>query len=188
MKSKNEQRNLHQAYALYTRIPALILGITVLFIISFAVLYVVFDIFAFIIVLIAVAFVSFTTYAVFYIVVSRRLRQTFFKQIYETTYKNLNKIKDNDTNLLSYGNSDIKEIQMLDKATNDLKKKLNASYLVLTNPDYSQFDIEYVDKSKDLITFKSFKANLSNIIFVSQSFRNVLIEVYYELPADTEIK
>ena len=188
MKSKNEQRNLHQAYALYTRIPALILGITVLFIILFVVLYVFFDIFAFIIVLIAVAFISFTTYAVFYIVVSRRLRQTFFKQIYETTYKNLNKIKDNDTNLLSYGNSDIKEIQMLDKATIDLKKKLNASYLVLTNPDYSQFDIEYVDKSKDLITFKSFKANLSNIIFVSQSFRNVLIEVYYELPTDVEIK
>ena len=187
MKDKNKQRTLQDAYALYTRIPALILGITVLLSIALTVLYVVFKIYAFIIVFIVVAVISFSSYAVFYFIVSRRLKQIFFKQIYETTYKNLTKIIDNDTSLVSYGNSDIKEVQMLDYATTELRKKLNSSFLILTTPDYSKLNLEYVDKSKDLITFKSFKNNLSNIIFVSQSFRNVLIEVFYELPADISI-
>ncbi|MBR4378115.1 MAG: EAL domain-containing protein [Bacilli bacterium] len=188
MSNTNKQRNLQQAYALYTRIPALILGITLLFSIIFAVFYVVFKSIAFIIILAVVAGLSFIAYAIFYIVVSRRLKQTFYKQIYETTYKNINKINNNDTSLLSYGNSDIKEVQMLDKATEDLRKKLNSSFLVVSVPDYSKLNLDYVDKDKNLITYKSFRANLSNIIFVSQSFRNVLIEVYYELPADEKLK
>ena len=183
MRKDNNERNLQQAYALYTRVPALILGITVILSIALTVLYVFFKIFALIIVLIVVAAVALTSYIIFYILVSRRLRQVIFKQVYETTYKNLQKIENNDTNLLSYGNSDIKEVRMLDKATMDLKKKLNASYLVVTTPDYSKFNLEYVDESKSLVTFKSFKENLTNIIFVSQSFRNVLIEVFYELPS-----
>ncbi len=184
MADKNKQTTLQGVYALYTRIPALILGVTVLLSILFSVLYVVYKIFAFIIILIVIAGISFIIYAVFYFIVSKRLKQTFYKQIYETTYKNLNKIKDNDTSLLSYGNSDIKEVQMLDTATSELRKKLNSSFLVLATPDYSKLNLEYIDESKDLVEFKSFKANLSNIIFVSQSFRNVLIEVFYELPAD----
>ena len=184
MAKNNKQRTIQDAYALYTRIPALILGITILLSIALTVLYVVFKIFAFIIVLIVVAVISFSAYAVFYFIVTKRLKQIFFKQIYETTYKNLNKIKDNDTSLLSYGNSDIKEVQMLDTATGELRKKLNSSFLILATPDYSKLNLEYVDKEKDLITFQSFKSNLSNIIFVSQSFRNVLIEVFYELPTE----
>ena len=187
MAKKNKQRNLQQAYALYTRVPALILAITILVSIALAVFYVVYKEFAFIIVLIVFSAVSFIGYGIFYIIISLRLKQTFFKQIYETTFMNLQKIKDNDASLLSYGNSDIKEVRMLDKATMDLRKKLNSSFLIVTTPDYSNLNLEYVDKSKDLITFKSFKVNLSNIIFVSQSFRNVLIEVFYDLPADTFI-
>ena len=47
--TKNKQRNLQQAYAFYTRIPALILGIAILLSIMFAVFYVVFKHIAFII-------------------------------------------------------------------------------------------------------------------------------------------
>ena len=184
---QKKQRNLQQAYALYTRIPALILGITILLSIALATLYAIFKIFAFIIILLVISGVSFVAYAVYYFIISKRLKQTFYKQIYETTYTNLNKIKDNDTSLISYGNSDIKEVRMLDKATMDLRKKLNSSYLVVTTPDYSKLNLDYVDKEKNLITFKSFKVNLSNIIFVSQSFRNVLIEVFYGLPADAKL-
>ena len=49
-----KQRNIQQAYALYTRIPALILGITILLSVAFATLYVVFKIFAFIIILLVI--------------------------------------------------------------------------------------------------------------------------------------
>ena len=186
--TKNKQRNIQQAYALYTRIPALILGLTIVLSITFATLYAVFHHISFLITLAIISFNSFVSYIIFYFIISKRLKQVFFKQLYETTYINLNKIKENDTNLLSYGNSDIKEIRMLDKATLDLRKKLNSSFLVVSVPDYSKLSLDYVDASKNLITFKSFKANLANIIFVSQSFRNVLIEVYYELPAGEKLR
>ena len=185
---KNKQRNLQQAYALYTRIPALILFVTILLTITFATLYAIFHHISFLITLAVISFNAFISYVIYYFVISKRLKQTIFKQIYETTYINLNKIKDNDTNLLSYGNSDIREVRKLDKATMDLKKRLNSSFLVVSVPDYSKLNLDYVDQEKRLITFKSFKDNLSNIIFVSQSFRNVLIEVYYELPADEKLK
>ena len=172
MKS-DKKRNLQQAYALYTRIPALILGVAIGLAILFASLYVAFKAFAFVIVLIVLVSLAFIAYVVFYIYLSRRLNHTFYKQIYETTYKNLNKIKENDTSLLSYGNSDIQEVKLLDEATLDIKKKLASSYLIVNSPDYSPLKLEYVDKERDLITFKSFKENLSNIIFVSQTFRNV---------------
>ena len=42
MRKDNNERNLQQAYALYTRIPALILGITILLSIALTVLYVFF--------------------------------------------------------------------------------------------------------------------------------------------------
>lgn len=184
---KKQTRNIQEAYALYTRIPALILGITILFSIGLAALYVIFKAFAFIIVLIVVGVISIVLYVVYYVRISKMLKQTFYKQIYETTYKNLSKIRDNDSNLLSYGNSDIKEIRMLDKATMDVKKKLDSSYLIVRTPDYSHLKLDYVDKEKNLITFKSFKANLANIILVSQSFRNVLVEVFYELPTSTKL-
>ena len=185
---KNKQRNLQQAYALYTRIPALILFVTILLTITFATLYAIFHHISFLITLVIISFNAFISYVIYYFVISKSLKQTIFKQIYETTYINLNKIKDNDTNLLSYGNSDIREVRKLDKATMDLKKRLNSSFLVVSVPDYSKLNLDYVDQEKRLITFQSFKTNLANIIFISQSFRNVLIEVYYELPSGEKLK
>ena len=187
MMEKKKQRSLIESYSFYTKLPAIILGIVVLLSVTLTILYAFFNILALLIVLVVVSVAAGIAYVVYYFVVIKKLRHTFFDQIYETTFTNLDKIINNDVNLESYGESDIKEVRSLEKVTSDLKKKLNSSYLVLTNPDYSKLDLEYVNGSTDLITFKSFKANLNNIIFISQSFRNVLIEVYYDLPADEVI-
>ena len=187
MKNDKKKRSLLQSYNLYTRIPAIILLVTVIVLITFAVLYAVFNALVFLILLISSTVVSFVLYAVYYFEVSRKLKNTIYQQIYKVTYDNINKIRNNDTNLISYGESDIKEVSELEKITKDLRKKLDSSYLILSTPDYSKLHLDYVDKSKNLITFKSFRVNLANIIFVSQSFRNVLIEVYYEFPADGKL-
>lgn len=134
-----------------------------------------------------IALVTFILLLIFYLRLSKRLRGTYYKQIFETTYTNINKIRNNDTNLVNYGDSEIREIQMLDKATNDIKTKLESSYLLLRDADYSKINLEYVDKEKNLITYKSFKDNIANIIFVSQSYRNVILEVFFDLPGDIVI-
>ena len=188
MKDNNKkQLSLLEAYKFYTRIPVIALGCIIAVVAVFTVLHVVFNNLVFLFLSVGTAVSAFIFYIIYFYLISKKLRAIFYKQIYETTYKNINKIRNNETNLISYGESDIKEVQMLDAATLDLKKKLNASYLIVREADYSKLNLEYEDRSKNLLRFKSFKENLSNIIFVSQSFRNVLIEVYYELPANDKL-
>ena len=182
MKDKNKQRSLLSSYARYIRIPAIVLLAIILIDSALIIAYVFVNHLALLLVLDGISVVAFIAYIIFFLVITKRVKTIFYKQIFETTYENINKLKNNDIDLLPYGESNIKEVQELDKATSDLQKKLLSSYLIATVPDYSNLSLEYVDKDKDLITFKSFKENLGNIIFVSQSFRNVLIEVFYEIP------
>ena len=181
---KNKQKNLLQEYTNFIRMPAVLIAFMLVVTITLTILFAIYNVRSLLIALVIFSGVSLAVYVIHFFFISKKLKKTFYKQIYETTYKNLNKIANNEVNLTSYGDSDVKEINMLDKATSDLRKKLNSSYLLVYTPDYSKLNLEYADKEKNLITYKSFKDNLSNIIFISQSFRNVLIEVYYELPAD----
>ncbi len=186
MKNK-KKRNLLSTYKGYTLIPAFTVAVFLVSTIALITSYAYTRSLVFIFIFDAVALVTLVAYFVFYIRLSRRLKKTFYKQLFETTYTNINKIRNNDMNLVSYGDSNIREIQMLDKATNDIKSKLESSFLMLKDPDYSHINLEYVDKEKNLITYKSFKNNISNIIFVSQSFRNVVIEAFFELPSGFEL-
>lgn len=181
---KNKQKVLLKEYSNYIRVPAIYIALILGAMITLTILFAFYNVKWLLIALVILAGLSLIAYIVYYFLIVRKLRLIFYKQLYETTFENINKIKNNDVALISYGESDIKEVQQLEKATSDLKKKLNSSYLITYTPDYSKLDLDYVNKEKNLITFKSFKENLHNIIFISQSFRNVLIEVYYELPSD----
>ena len=168
-------------------IPAIAVAVVVILTVILTTLYAFTHAIWFVIILNIIAIGMLIAYIVFYIRLTRELKHTYYNQLFETTYTNINKIKNNDINLVAYGDSDIKEIQMLEKATSDIKAKLESSFLLLKAPDYSKLNLEYVDQEKGLITFKSFKDNIANIIFVSQSFRNVIIEVFFELPSGLKI-
>ena len=184
---ERKRRNLLQAYRRYIIIPAIVSAFVVSLIILFMVLYATTNNVAFLIVFIVLSVLTLAFYVLFYFYIYKRIKLTYYKQLFETTYTNITKIKNNDVNLQSYGESDIREIQMLDKATSDIKAKLESSYLLLKTPDYSHIKLDYVDKSRNLITYKSFRSNIANILFVSQSYRNVIIEVFYDLPGDVVI-
>lgn len=183
----NKKKDLLQSYRRYIFIPAIIIAVALVLTIVLITLYAYTHVIAFVIVFDAIAVSTLIAYIVFYLRLSKKLKTTYYKQLFETTYININKIKNNDTNLIGYGDSDYREIQMLDKATSDVKTKLESSYLILRTPDYSSIPLEYVDEAKSLITYKSFRDNISNIIFVSQSFKNVVLEVYFNLPNTMEI-
>ena len=187
MANNKKSKNLLTSYKSYAIIPAVVVAIVLAITIALVTIYAFTRSMALIIVLDVVAALTFVAYVVFYIRLSKRLKNTYYNQLFETTLKNINKINNNDVNLVSYGESDIKEIQMLDKATSDIKAKLESSYLLLKNADYSNINLEYVDKERNIVTYKSFKENIANIIFVSQSYRNVIIEVYFDLPSDAKL-
>ena len=188
MKDNKKNRSLLESYTLYTRIPAILLAVFALITFGLIVLEFIFHHIAILIAIASVVFVAFILYVIYLFFIRRQLKSVVYEQIYKVTSENLEKLRNNDLSLVSYGNSDIKEINNLDSLTSDINKKLSSSYLILTNPDYDKLNLDYVDKEKNLITFKSFKENLANIIYVSQSFRNVIIEVFYELPNDEILK
>ena len=119
---------------------------------------------------------------IFFFVFSYRWQyRVFYKSIYITTYENMNNLNKDKVSLSRYSRSDIQEIDELNEKINNIAKRLDNAYLVTYAPDYSSLDLEYIDKEHHLITYESFKENLSNLIFLSQSFRNVFIEVYFEV-------
>ena len=105
----------------------------------------------------------------------------FYQNIYLTTYKNIENLNRDKVVFEKYRNTEVKEINELNESMDNLSKRFDNAYLVTYAPDYSSLDLEYVDKKHHLITYDSFKKNLSNLIFLSQSFRNVVIEVYFEV-------
>lgn len=178
----NKTKPLLSSYKRFTIVPALVIsGVSVLAVVLIS-LYLYTHLLGFFIAFAVVTFITLAAYIAFHIFLFKNLKTTYYEQLFETTFKNITKLKNNDVNLLSYGESDIKEIQMLEKATNDIKTKFESSYLLLKVADYSKINLEYVDKEKSLISYKSFRENIANIIFVSQSFRNVVIEVYFDMP------
>ena len=183
-----KKKGLLQTFKGYIFIPAFIVAVILISTIILVTLYAYLHSQIFIIIFDVVTVVTLVLYIIFYIRLSRKLTKTYYKQLYETTLTNLNKIKNNDTNLVDYGKSDIREIQLLNKATGDIKAKLDSAFLVVKKSDYSSINLEYINKDLNLITYKSFKDNIANIIFVSQSYRNVIIEVYFDFPGEVVIQ
>lgn len=187
MAKHHKDKQLLTSYRSYVVVPAFVTAGTLVAAITLVALYAYTNALGFLIALSAVSLVTLIGYVIFYLRVSKTLEKTYYNKLYKVTLDNLEKIRNNDTNLKTYGSSDFKEIQSLNRATHDIKTKLNSSYLVVKDPDYSKIDLEYIDRKNSLITFKSFRNNIQNIIFVSQSFRNVLIEVYFDLPNDVRL-
>ena len=188
MKDKKQQRSLIESYTFYTRIPAIALTVMIVINLVLVLLDFFYPSVGLTIAIASVVFGAFLLYIVYFIFIRRKLKRTFYDQIYKVTLDNLEKIRNNDTNLVEYGESDIKEINTLSEVTSDVSKKLNASFLIVREPNYESLNLEYVDKERNLISYKTFKENLSNIIFLSQSFRNVLIEVFYDFPTEEKLR
>ena len=112
----------------------------------------------------------------------RKIHSIYYHDLFEKSYANIKRLVNNDTKFETYRDTHIEELDEINNITQELKERFEGSFLVVRDFDYNKLNLEYVDKSHNLITFESFKKNLANIIFLSQSFRNVVIEVYYSLP------
>ena len=183
-----KEKKLISVYISYIAAPMLFTFITVMASIALIVSYRFTDFNrAYIIALLVLLSVSLLLYVLIVHLSFRNLRHIFYDQLFGVTIDNMRHINADNINLVPYGDSDIKEIKMLNDSTLKLKEKLANSYIVSNNPSYDKLSLEYVNKDKNLITFNSFRANLKNIIFVSQSYRNLIIEVYYRLPTSFDV-
>ena len=120
-------------------------------------------------------------YVIYTWYVTKQFRQVFVRGLYKTTVKNFENIVRNESDFAEYPNKQYDELVALNERVDVLKRELNGATLIPSESGYANLELEYVDKQKHIITYESFKKELENIIFVSQNYRNVLIEVFYDL-------
>ena len=159
--------------------PIALLASLLISTVIFIILYAVNQQIGFLIALVAVFGALLVAFIVWGYFVYKVMHRIYYENIYETTYTNIKKIVRNDTSLIPYRDVNVKEINELNDSMHEIKQRLENAYLVFKSPDYSSIDLEYVDKNRNIVTFESFKKNLSNIIYISQSFRNIIIAVDY---------
>ena len=134
--------------------------------------------------LIGYAAIMAIAYVVITFQLSRRFNMIFVRGLYSITIYNLRNITDNENALIDYPNNTYEEFVSLNEQVNSLKTELDTSTLIAGNSDFSRINLDYIDVDRNVITLRSFKANLESIVFASQNYRNVLVELYYDLNED----
>ena len=118
----------------------------------------------------------------------KNLYSVYFDGLYLTTKNNLHTFSSGNSNVMSYPDSTVAELNDLNKEVDFLNQRYSHATVVATTPDYSALDLKYVDKEKNIVDYDSFRNELQNIIFLSQSFRNVLIDASFDVELTEEQK
>ena len=113
-----------------------------------------------------------------------RFQQVLVRGLYNVTTYNFRNISDNNNALITYPNTLYTEFSVLNQQVASLKTNLDNATFIAGNVDYSLIHLNYIDADKNLITFESFKNSIEDIIFASQNYRNVIIELFYESGED----
>ena len=116
---------------------------------------------------------------------ARRFNALFVRGLYSTTVYNLRNIIDNENALIDYPNRTYEEFVTLNSQVDILKTELDSSTIIASTQSFSHINLEYTDIERNVVTLRSFRENLEAIIFASQNYRNVLVELYYDLAEDT---
>lgn len=178
--SEKREINIRSSFRLFILIPIVVLVVMFGIFALFISLYMSTNNSVLLFVLIGLLIVLGTGYIVLCFFMLRWFYKVFYYGLFEVTGKNLKTLVGGTANLEEYPNVAIKEIKELNADTEQVKTVLENAFLVTHSPDFSSLNLEYIDRKRSLITFESFKDNLNNLIFLSQSFRNVIIEVYYD--------
>ena len=181
MASKKETVSLLKQSRKYFAIPVALLVIIIITVTGLLIAYAYSNEKGFLIALGIVSFFFASGLGVLIYFLYRLLDKNYYQNLYLKTVNNLKKLNRDEADLDSYGNTSFEEIKTLDELTTQIKDKYSYGRLIPVNPSYDALSLEYVDKEKGLLDYESLRKNIANIIGVSQCFRNVLIEVYFDL-------
>ena len=185
MADNNQKRSMTKFFRLMTLFPFVFFIVLLVGVGVFAAVYVITSNALFLYFLIGYAVVMLIIYLVIVTSLSRRFNMIFVRGLYSITLYNLRNITDNENALIDYPNNSYDEFISLNEQVNSLKTELDTSTLIAGNSDFSRINLDYIDVDRNVITLRSFRANLESIIFASQNYRNVLVELYYDLNDDT---
>ena len=188
MAKQNQEKSMRRSFLNSFIFPGILLAITVVFTILFSVLYISTEDKLFLILLMSVSVALFIVFIISSVISIRYLYDLYYKGLFEVTKNNMNAIYNNNNDFKRYPvHQHIHEMNVLNEEVDKVTLELKNATLVPINPDYTSLNFEYVPGFERVITGSSLKANLDNLIFLSNTYRNVLFELYYEI-GDEEIK
>ena len=185
MANDSKRRSMTNFFRVLTFFPFFFFVLLVVGVAVFVSLYMATENALFFYFLIGYAIVMAIAYVLISYNLSRRFNMIFVRGLYSITIFNLRNITDNENALIDYPNNTYDEFISLNEQVNTLKTELDTSTLIAGNSDFSRINLDYIDVDRNVVTLRSFRANLDSIIFASQNYRNVLVELYYDLNEDT---
>ena len=118
------------------------------------------------------------------VMTTKKFNALFVRGLFNTTLFNFRNIAENENTLIDYPNSSYQEFISLNENVEQLKAELDNATLISNTTDFSHINLDYVDVEHNVVYLRSFKNNLEQIIFASQNYRNLLMELYYDLNDD----
>ena len=179
-----KKRTIHSFFRNVNLFPFIFFVVLILGAAPFSVLYVRTENPLFFYLLIGYAVLMAAVYITIAVYFSRRFNALFVRGLYSITVFNLRNITDNENALINYPNNEYEEFVSLNEQVDSLKVELDSATLIAATQDFSHLNLDYLDVERNVVTLRSFKESLEDIIFGSQNYRNVLIELYYELNDD----
>ena len=184
MAKQNQTRSVNHFFRFVTIFPIVYFAILFSVSILLALLSVRTDNPIFLYFLIGFAVLMLALYSIYAYYTTHQFQRLFVRGLYNVTAYNFRNISDNNNSLIFYPNATYSEFMMLNQQIDSLKKELDRATLISGSSDYSLINLDYIDVDNGVISLDSFKINLENIIFASQNYRNVIIELFYELGED----
>lgn len=178
---ESKPRRMFVTFILAVGVPGAILLALFIFLVLFGALYVTSSNRAFLIILIALFVILSALYAVSAVMIINRLYRAFYDGLYRVTKDNLSALSHNYKDIKKYPNYNIEEFNYLNDDIDNLESRFASGYLIATIPNYSNIKLDYISEERRIVTFESFKNELENIIFLSQSYQNVIIDTSFNV-------
>ena len=117
---------------------------------------------------------------VLYIYFSEKSYKLFYQTLYQNSIKNLQALKDNSTETNNINDSSMKEFDEMNEIFNDIHSQYKGRIVTTAEVNFDNIPFEYESEEKNLLTYNSLADNIVELIIRSRSFRNALIEFYYD--------
>ena len=188
MKDNNRKITIRQSFVLSYLIPGLILAVLLVGSMVMLAFYSKYHIRPLLIAAIIYTLVFSSIYAAASIFLYSRMRNVYYDGLYRTTALLLRNLKSNVTSEEKYPNTGISEINELNNDLEEVNTIIGNSTMISSDLESAYIPLVFISEEERLVTLQSFKTELRSLIYCSQNFRNVLIEVFYDLDEDTLTK
>ncbi|MBO4856813.1 MAG: EAL domain-containing protein [Bacilli bacterium] len=121
---------------------------------------------------------------VLFILSSEKQYNLFYNTLYKGSMKNLEAIKDRNLEVDQIPDESVKEFQEINEIFNDINDQYKGKIITSKEGDIENIPLEYFDDEKVLVSYDSLMNNIVDLIIVTKSFRNALVEIYYDLQAE----